>query len=55
MIGTFLDPGEFVPCTYSATFTDAGSYPNTASVTVEDNEGNTDDDTDSEEGHSDSL
>lgn len=40
LIGTFLDPGEVVSCTYTATFTDAGVYPNTAEVTVEDDEDN---------------
>ncbi len=39
LIGTTLAAGASTSCTYSVTYTEAGEYPNTASVTVEDNEG----------------
>jgi hypothetical protein len=48
LIGDVLSPGQSVFCTYDVTQTEASSYPNTASVTVEDNDGNTASDTDSE-------
>jgi len=54
LIGTTLaannnTPGglDEVSCTYSVTHTETGSYPNTASVTVKDNENNTASDSDS--------
>ena len=45
LVGTFLAPDETVSCTYTATFSNAGIYGNTASVTVTDNEATTGDDT----------
>lgn len=39
LIGDVLTPAAFTTCTYQVTFTDAGTYPNTAVVTVEDDEG----------------
>jgi hypothetical protein len=48
LIGQVLTPGQTVSCTYSVTHTEAGAYPNTASVSVADNEGNTASDSDSE-------
>ena len=48
LIGTTLDAGESVSVSYPVTHTEAGLYKNTASVTVEDNEGNPASDTDSE-------
>lgn len=47
LIGTTLTPGQTVSCTYSVIHTDTGTYPNTASVTVEDNENNSVSDEDS--------
>ena len=47
LIGTVLQPGESADCTYTQTFTDAGTYPNTASVELSDDDGNPDSDTDS--------
>jgi hypothetical protein len=40
LVGTTLAPGTSTSCTYTVTHADAGAYGNTASVTVEDNEGN---------------
>ena len=48
LVGTFLGAGLSTSCSYTVTHTDAGSYPNTASVTVEDNEGNPASDDDDE-------
>ena len=48
LIGTSIPAGGTVSCTYTVTHTEAGSYDNTASVTVKDNEGNTASDTDDE-------
>ena len=48
LIGTSLASGTSTSCTYTATHTNAGTYPNDASVTVQDNEGNSASDTDSE-------
>ncbi len=48
LIGTSLAAGANTSCTYTVTRTNAGSYPNDASVTVQDNEGNSASDTDSE-------
>ena len=48
LIGTSIPAGGTVSCTYTVTHTEAGSYDNTASVTVKDNEGNTATDTDDE-------
>ncbi len=48
LIGSFLDPAESVTCSYTATFSNAGVYPNTASVTVKDNEGGSASDSDDE-------
>ena len=47
LIDDTLTPGQSVSCEYDVSHTAAGSYENTASVTVEDNEGNptTDSDT----------
>ena len=39
-MGDTLAVGQKVTCQYTATFTNAGVYPNTAEVTVADNEGN---------------
>ena len=41
LVGTSIPAGGTVSCTYAVTHTEAGSYANTASVTVADNEGNT--------------
>ncbi len=48
LVGTSLAPAASTSCTYSVTHTDAGTYPNTASVTVTDNEGNPASDSDSQ-------
>ncbi len=48
LIGTSLPAGGGTSCTYTTTRTEAGTYPNDASVTVSDNEGNLASDTDSE-------
>jgi uncharacterized repeat protein (TIGR01451 family) len=40
LVGSTLAPGASASCTYTVSHTDAGSYSNTASVTVEDDEGN---------------
>ena len=40
LIGTTLAVGASTACTYTVTHTEAGVYPNTANVTVQDNEGN---------------
>ncbi len=48
LIGTFLAAGASTSCSYTVTHTEFGSYENTASVTVEDNEGNSDTATDTE-------
>ncbi|MBI5951934.1 MAG: VWA domain-containing protein [Chloroflexi bacterium] len=40
LVGTTLAVGESVSCNYAVTHTDAGTYPNTAEVTVKDNENN---------------
>lgn len=40
LIDDVLTPGQSVSCEYDVTHTEVGSYDNTASVTVEDNEGN---------------
>ena len=39
--GTWLNPGQSVSCNYDVTHNDTGTYNNTASVTVRDNENNT--------------
>jgi uncharacterized repeat protein (TIGR01451 family) len=41
LIGTPLGPGDSTSCTYEVTHSNAGTYDNTASVTVSDDEGNT--------------
>jgi hypothetical protein len=41
LVGRVLTPGQSVSCTYDVTHTETGTYNNTASVTVRDNEGNT--------------
>ncbi len=41
LVGTSLAPGGTVTCTYPVSHSEAGTYDNTAFVTVEDNEGNT--------------
>jgi len=41
LVGTSIPAGGSVSCTYDVTHTEAGTYNNTASVTVRDNEGNT--------------
>jgi len=46
LVGTTLAVDETKTCTYSVTHTEAGTYPNTASVTVKDNENNTATDSD---------
>ena len=48
--GRHQHPGGWhsISCTYAVTHTEAGSYANTASVTVADNENNTATDTDDE-------
>jgi uncharacterized repeat protein (TIGR01451 family) len=48
LIGDTLTTGSSTSCTYTVNHTDAGSYENTAEVTVEDNEDNTDSDNDTE-------
>ena len=48
LVGTSLASGASTSCTYTVTKNEAGSYPNTAEVTVKDNENNTATDTDSE-------
>ncbi len=48
LVGTSLPAGGTVTCTYSVSHSEAGTYDNTAFVTVEDNEGNTASDTDDE-------
>jgi len=45
LVGTKLAAGASTSCTYTVTHTEAGSYDNTASVTVKDNEDNTASDT----------
>jgi len=45
LVGTTLAAGASTSCTYTASHTDAGTYNNTANVTVEDNEGSTGSDT----------
>ncbi|MCB0996004.1 MAG: hypothetical protein KDB21_12985, partial [Acidimicrobiales bacterium] len=45
LVGTTLDPGQQVSCTYTLTFDDAGSYDNTAEVTVSDDDQNSAGDT----------
>jgi large repetitive protein len=47
LVGTTLAAGASTSCTYDVTHTDAGSYPNTAKVTVKDNENNSASDSDS--------
>jgi len=47
LIGDILTPAQSVSCEYNVTHTEVGSYVNTASVTVEDNEGNPASDSDS--------
>ena len=39
LIDDVLAPGASASCTYQVAYSDAGSYPNTAAVTVEDDEG----------------
>ena len=48
LVGDVLTPGQSVTCTYPVTHTDAGSYDNTATVKVTDNEKNPATDTDKE-------
>ncbi len=48
LVHTILTPGQSVSCSYDVTHTEAGTYPNTADVTVADNEGNSASDSDSE-------
>jgi len=48
LIGDTLAADSSVSCTYTVNHTDVGTYTNTANVTVEDNEGNPINDTDSE-------
>ena len=48
LIGQTIPVGGSLSCSYSVTHTDEGTYPNTASVTVEDNEGNSASDSDNE-------
>jgi len=48
LIGDVLTPGQIVSCSYTVSHTEVGSYPNTASVTVVDNEGTTASDSDDE-------
>ncbi len=40
LVGTSLGASATTSCTYTVSQTEAGTYPNDASVTVEDNEGN---------------
>ena len=46
LIGTTLAAGASTSCQYTVSHTEAGIYPNTASVTVKDNENNAASDTD---------
>ena len=48
LVGTTLAAGASTSCTYSVTHSEAGTYPNTASVTVQDNEGGSASDSDSQ-------
>ena len=48
LVGTVLTPGEVTSCQYTVNHSDAGSFDNTASVTVQDNEGNPASDSDDE-------
>ena len=48
LIGDTLAADTSVSCTYTVNYTDVGTYTNTSNVTVEDNEGNSTSDTDSE-------
>lgn len=48
LIGTTVAPGDQVSASYPVTHASAGTYPNTAVVVVQDNEGSTDTDTDTE-------
>ncbi len=48
LIGQVIAAGGSLSCSYSVTHVEAGTYPNTASVTVQDNEGSTASDTDAE-------
>ncbi len=48
LVGQWIPVGGSLSCSYTVTHTEAGSYDNTASVTVEDNEGNPASDTDDE-------
>jgi uncharacterized repeat protein (TIGR01451 family) len=48
LVGSTLAAGATTSCTYTITKTEAGTYDNTASVTVKDNEGNTASDEDTE-------
>ncbi len=50
LVGTSLPAGGTVTCTYSVSHSEAGTYDNTASVDVQDNEGNTASDTDDDDG-----
>jgi hypothetical protein len=47
LVGDVMTPAHSVSCEYDVIHTEVGSYENTASVTVEDNEGNPASDTDS--------
>jgi hypothetical protein len=47
LIGDVLTPGATTSCTYTVSFTNAGTYDNTAAVTVVDNDGSSASDTDS--------
>ena len=47
LVGTTLAAGASTTCTYTVTHTEVGTYDNVASVTVQDNDGNTASDTDS--------
>ena len=47
LVGTSLIAGQQVSCTYTVARTARGTYPNTASTTVQDDEGNSASDTDS--------
>ena len=48
LVGDTLAPGASTQCTYQVTHTNAGTYPNEASVTVADDDGNSDSDKDDE-------
>ena len=48
LIGTTMAPGQVITKSYTVERTEAGTYPNSASVTVRDNEDNTATDSDSE-------